>query len=344
LDILRLRRATDLALQGARRAATLTARLLAVSRQQALAPKVIDPNRLLAGVTDLLQRTLGESVAIETVTAAGLWSTFIDPDELENVLINLAVNARDAMPNGGRLTIETANASLDEDYVATLAEPVEAGQYVLIAVSDTGHGMTPETLAKVFEPFFTTKDVGKGTGLGLAQVYGFIRQSQGHVRIYSEVGLGTTVKLYLRRAAPMHGSPTAEAKSEAPNGTSDGGNETILVVEDDEDLRAYTVGILEELGYRVMQARSAYSALELLQTNQDIALLFTDLVLPEGLNGKQLADEALRRRPGLKILFTTGYAKNALVHNGHSTATVNVLTKPFTYDELARRCRGLLDQ
>lgn len=344
LDVARLRRATELAQHGARRAATLTARLLAISRQQALAPKVVDANRLLAAVTDLLQRTLGESIAIETVTAAGVWSTYIDAGELENVLINLAVNARDAMPEGGRLTIETANASLDEDYVATLNEPVEAGQYVLIAVSDTGHGMSAETLAKVFEPFFTTKDVGKGTGLGLAQVYGFIRQSQGHVRIYSELGLGTTVKLYLPRATQLHGAATSDSEYEPLTATTEGGNETILVVEDDEDLRSYTVGILEELGYRVLQARSAYSALELLQTDQGIALLFTDLVLPEGLNGKQLADEALRRRPGLKILFTTGYAKNAIVHNGHSAVAVSVVTKPFTFDELARRCRSLLDQ
>ena len=343
LDIVRLRRATELALHGARRAATLTARLLAISRQQALAPRVVDPNRLLAGVADLLQRTLGESIAIETVTATGLWNTYIDPGELENVLINLAVNARDAMPSGGRLTIETANTSLGADYVATLAEPVEEGQYVLIAVSDTGCGMSAETLSKVFEPFFTTKDVGKGTGLGLAQVYGFIRQSRGHVRIYSQVGVGTTVKLFLPKATQTHGAATSDARSEAFALADVGGHETILVVEDDEDLRSYTVGILEELGYRVLQARSAYSALELLQTNQNIALLFTDIVLPEGLNGKQLADEAQRRRPGLKILFTTGYAKNAIAHNGHSSAIVNVVTKPFTFDELARRCRALLD-
>ncbi|MET0536169.1 MAG: ATP-binding protein [Steroidobacter sp.] len=338
----RMRRATQMAQHGAQRAATLTARLLAVSRQQSLSPSLVNPNRLLSGITDLLQRTLGAAIAIETVTAAGIWNAFIDASELENVLINLAVNARDAMPEGGRLTIETANTHLDDAYVATLAEPVTPGQYILIAVSDTGVGMNAETLSRVFEPFFTTKDVGKGTGLGLAQAYGFVRQSNGHVRIYSEVGVGTTVNLYFPKAQPS--AHAQELPSEHPPVTAGGGHETILVVEDDEELRAYSVGILEELGYKVLAARSGPSALELLQTNADVALLFTDIVLPDGLNGKQLADEARRRRPGLRVLYATGYARNAIVHNGHLPSTVDLITKPFRSDELSAKCRIILDR
>ena len=275
-----MRRARDMAHHGAQRAATLTARLLAFSRQQTLAPQKIEPNRLISGVADLLQRTLGETIAFETVSAGGLWQAFADPGELENALINLAVNARDAMPSGGRLTIETANASLDEAYVEALTEPVKPGQYVLIAVSDTGTGMSSETLARVFEPFFTTKEAGKGTGLGLSQVYGFIRQSGGHVRIYSELGEGTTVKLYLPRATEQ--DVDAEPAPDAEHG-ADGGSETILVVEDHEDLRAYCVGVLQELGYRVLEAGNARRALEILQADTDVALLFTDVVLPDGL-------------------------------------------------------------
>ncbi|MBL8270468.1 PAS domain-containing hybrid sensor histidine kinase/response regulator [Steroidobacter sp.] len=338
----RVRRATQMAQHGAKRAATLTARLLAVSRQQSLSPTLVNPNRLLSGITDLLQRTLGATTAIETVTAAGIWGAFIDASELENALINLAVNARDAMPEGGRLTIETANTHLDDAYVAALAEPVAPGQYVLIAVSDTGTGMSAATLARVFEPFFTTKDVGKGTGLGLAQVYGFVRQSNGHVRIYSELGVGTTVNLYFPKAQPS--AYLTELPSEHAATTADGGNETILVVEDDEALREYSAGILEELGYKVLLARSGPSALELLQTNADVALLFTDIVLPDGLNGKQLADEALRRRPGLKVLYATGYARNAIVHNGHLPSTIDLITKPFTSEELSTKCRAILDR
>ena len=235
MDFARMRRARDMAHHGAQRAATLTSRLLAFSRQQTLAPQKIEPNRLISGIADLLQRTLGETIAFETVSAGGLWQAFADPGELENALINLAVNARDAMPAGGRLTIETANASLDEAYVKALTEPVKPGQYVLVAVSDTGTGMSSETLSRVFEPFFTTKEVGKGTGLGLSQVYGFIRQSGGHVRIYSELGEGTTVKLYLPRATEH--DVDAEPAPDGERG-ADGGSETILVVEDHEDLRA----------------------------------------------------------------------------------------------------------
>lgn len=339
--VARMRRARDMAEHGARRAATLTARLLAFSRQQTLSPRVIEPDRLIAGVSDLLQRTLGEAISFATVSTDGLWKAFVDPGELENVLINLAVNARDAMPSGGRLTIETGNAALDEAYVADLVEPVLPGQYVLIAVSDTGQGMTAETLAKAFEPYFTTKEVGKGTGLGLSHVYGFVRQSGGHVKIYSEVGRGTTVKLYLPRAPDD--APEMIAQTVQPKAVQ-GGAETILVVEDDEDLRTYSVSILSELGYRVLQARSGHVALELLQANPEVALLFTDVVLPEGMTGRALADEARQRRPNLKVLFTTGYTPNAIVHQSRLEQGAELLSKPFTFASLASRLRVILDR
>jgi PAS domain S-box-containing protein len=334
----RIKRSAAMALHGARRAATLTARLLAFSRRQPLAPKPLDINALLAGIGDLLHRTLGETIALETVSGAGLWRAMADPSELENALINLAVNARDAMPQGGRLTIETGNSALDDAYVAGLAEPVSPGQYVLVAVSDTGHGMDRETLEKVFEPFFTTKEVGKGTGLGLSQVYGFVRQSGGHVRIYSEPGEGTTVKLYLPRA-PRDARDEAAAPAPAQ---ADGGPETILVVEDDHDLRAYSVSTLRELGYAVLEAGTGSDALAILD-RQGVDLLFTDVVLPDGMNGRMLADQAQRRRPDLKVLFTTGYTRNAIVHHGRLDAGVSLLGKPFTFDDLARKVRQTLD-
>jgi PAS domain S-box-containing protein len=340
-ELARIRRSRAMALHGAERAATLTARLLAFSRQQALDPKPLDPNRLISGLADLLQRTLGETIALETVSGAGLWRAFADPTELENVLINLAVNARDAMPNGGRLTIETGNASLDEAYVDALTEPVAPGQYVLVAVSDTGHGMDEKTLAQVFEPFFTTKAAGKGTGLGLSQVYGFVRQTGGHIRIYSEVGEGTSVKLYLPRAPAD--ATEREGTERLLALSTEGGPETILVVEDHEELRAFSTGVLRELGYNVVEASSGRVALEVLQTNSDFDLLFTDVVLPDGMSGHELADEAVRRRPGLKVLFTTGYTRNAIVHNGKLDPGVNLISKPFTYEQLAAKVRALLD-
>jgi signal transduction histidine kinase len=340
-ELARVRRSRAMALHGAERAAALTARLLAFSRQRALDPKPLDPNRLISGLADLLQRTLGETIALETVSGAGLWRAFADPTELENVLINLAVNARDAMPNGGRLTIETGNASLDEAYVEALTEPVASGQYVLIAVSDTGYGMDEKTLAQVFEPFFTTKEAGKGTGLGLSQVYGFVRQTGGHVRIYSEVGEGTTVKLYLPRASAD--APEREGAERLLSLPTEGGPETILVVEDHEELRAFSTGVLRELGYNVVEASSGRVALEVLQTSSDFDLLFTDVVLPDGMSGRELADEAVRRRPGLKVLFTTGYTRNAIVHNGKLDPGVNLISKPFTYEQLAAKVRALLD-
>jgi PAS domain S-box-containing protein len=339
-ELARMRRASEMALHGARRAATLTARLLAFARKQPLDPKIIEPNRLIAGLADMLQRTLGETIALETVSGAGLWRALADPAELENAIVNLAVNARDAMPRGGTLTIETGNVFLDEAYTASVPEPVAAGQYAMIAVSDTGHGMSPEILARVFEPFFTTKESGKGTGLGLSQVYGFVRQSGGHIRVYSEVGQGTSVKLYLPRATGVQQEDRPGARGE---GKLEGGAETILVVEDHEDLRAYSAGALRELGYRVLEAGAGPAALELLQQNADVALLFTDVVLPGGLNGRMLSDEAQRRRPGIQILFTTGYTRNAIVHDGRLDAGVHLLTKPFTCKELAAKVRAILD-
>jgi PAS domain S-box-containing protein len=336
----RIERSVRMASHGAERAATLTARLLAFARRQPLDPKPIDAGRLVTNLADLLQRTLGETIALETVTGGGLWRAQADPGELENALVNLAVNARDAMPGGGRLTIETGNAHLDESYVAQVAEPVAAGQYVLIAVSDTGTGMSPETLAQVFEPFFTTKDVGKGTGLGLSQVYGFVRQSGGHIRIYSEVGEGTSVKIYLPRLLTEGLVPESETVTAA---VAHGGSETILVVEDHDDLRSFSTGILRELGYRVLEAANGCRALEVLQTAHDVDLLFTDVVLPEGMDGRRLADEALRRRPGIKVLFTTGYTRNAIVHNGRLDPGVSLIGKPFSFENLAAKVREVLD-
>ncbi|BCM21826.1 blue-light-activated protein [Mesorhizobium sp. J8] len=336
----RLRRSCEMAQQASQRSAKLTARLLAFSRRQPLDPKPIDANRLIADLADMLARTLGEEVRLEVITAPGLWMAHADVNELENAILNLAVNARDAMPEGGRLTIETGNTFLDDDYVSTIAEPVAAGQYVLIAVTDTGVGMDAGTLARVFEPFFTTKPVGQGTGLGLSQVYGFIRQSNGHVRIYSELGQGTTVKLYLPRFAA-----SAQPDRHAPDSTGRlGGDETILVVEDHDDLRSYSVGVLQELGYRVLEAPNGPAALDLLTRVDRVDLLFTDVVLPAGMDGRRLADEALRLRPELRVLFTTGYSRNAIVHNGRLDPGVQLLPKPFTFDALAAKVRSVLDQ
>ncbi len=340
-DAGRLRRAAESAMQGARRAATLTQRLLAFSRRQPLDPRPVDANKLVAEMSELLRRTLGETVVLEAVLAGGLWRTQADPNQLENAILNLAVNARDAMPDGGKLTIETANARLDEAYVAALAEPIPPGQYVLVAVSDTGTGMDKATMERVFEPFFTTKAAGKGTGLGLSQVYGFVRQSNGHVRIYSEVGEGTTIKIYLTRLIAAD-----QADDEVPAATAAtvrGEGETILVVEDEHELRHYTTETLRELGYAVLEAPDGQAALDIVNRHPEIDLLFTDVVLAGGLNGRDLADEALRRRPGLKVLFTTGYTSNAIVHHGRLDPGVNFIGKPFTFADLAAKVRGVID-
>ncbi len=329
----------EAATDAATRAANLTSRLLAFSRQQPLAPQVIDANRMVTGMSDLLRRTLGETVAIETVLAGGLWRTFADPSQLENAIINLAVNGRDAMPDGGSLTIETANAHLDDNYCAAHAE-VASGQYVLVAVSDTGTGMEPEVAAKAFEPFYTTKAVNKGTGLGLSQVFGFVKQSGGHVKIYSEVGEGTTVKVYMKR---HFGEETAASETPMAIDRDHRPTETVLVVEDDARVRTGTVDALRELGYSVLHAGDAIEALDKLDKHSEVALLFTDIVMPV-MNGRKLAEEALKRHPALKVLFTTGFTRNAVVHNGVLDPGVNFLAKPFSIDQLGAKVREVLSR
>jgi len=337
----RVQRALGNALVGAERAAMLTQRLLAFSRRQPLNPRPIDPNKLVTGMSELLHRTLGETIAVETVLAAGLWRIEADPHQLENAMLNLAVNARDAMPDGGKLTIETANTHIDRDYAAQNAG-VSPGQYVAICVSDIGAGMSADTLARAFEPFFTTKEVGKGTGLGLSMVYGFVKQSGGHLKIYSEEGEGTTVRIYLPRLVGDETVEEERAEAPVPEGTRD---ETILVCEDDDDVRAYTVEVLRELGYRVLEAHDGPSALRLLERQEgNVDLLFTDVVLPGGMTGAVLAGEARALRPGLRILFTTGYARNAIVHHGRLDPGVELITKPFAYADLAARVRDMLDR
>jgi PAS domain S-box-containing protein len=339
VDIERLQRAATNALRGARRAESLTQRLLAFSRQQPLDPKPIDLARLVTGMSDLLRRTLGEQITVETVLSGGVWRVLADANQLEIALLNLAVNARDAMPDGGRLTVETANVHLDEKYAASQAEVVP-GQYVMVAVTDSGSGMTPEVKAKAFDPFFTTKDVGHGTGLGLSQVYGFVKQSRGHVKIYSEEGEGTTIKLYLPRAIALAEEHHEESSQPLIQGAK---NETVLVVEDDADVRIYTCETLTDLGYTVISAENGPTALRMLDAHPEIIVLFTDVGLPGGMNGRQLADEMRQRRPDLSVLFTTGYARNAIVHDGRLDPGVELITKPFSQAALAEKLRDILD-
>ena len=342
-DSPRLKRSAENAMNGAKRAATLTQRLLAFSRRQPLAPQPVDVNKLVTGMSDLLARTLGETIQLETVLAGGLWRVEADPNQMENAILNLAVNARDAMPSGGKLTIETMNGHLDRAYAAQHAE-VLPGQYVTICVSDTGVGMDKDVLSRVFEPFFTTKEVGRGTGLGLSMVYGFIKQSGGHVKVYSEPGQGTTVRIYLPRlVGEVNDLAPNNQRELSPEGAQ---SETILVVEDDEDVRAYSVAALRELGYRVLEATDGPGALRLLegQGTTEVDLIFCDVVLPNGMSGADLAAAVRRLRPAVRVLFTTGYARNAVVHHGRLDAGVELITKPFTYAELAARVRDLLDQ
>jgi signal transduction histidine kinase/ActR/RegA family two-component response regulator len=334
-----LARLADAAMSGVQRAATLTHRLLAFSRQQPLDPEPLDLGRLVTDMSDLLRRTLGEDVAIETVLAGGLWQTRVDANQLENVLLNLAVNARDAMPNGGKLTIETANAHLDDAYAASHAE-VSAGQYVMLAVTDTGMGMAPEVIEKAFEPFFTTKPLGQGTGLGLSMVYGFIKQSGGHVAIYSEPGQGSTLKVYLPRFVTPDTKPAA-GDAMAPS-RQRGSGETILVVEDDEDVRRSSVEALREMGYEVLEAGDAMDGVRLIVDRGGIDLLFTDVGLPGGVNGRALADAARSAQPGLRVLFTTGYTRNAILHNGVLDPGVHFIAKPFNLTALAAKVREVL--
>jgi signal transduction histidine kinase len=329
------------AIRSAERATVLTQQLLAFARRQPLAPQLVDLNRLVQGMSDLLRRTLGEVIDIETVLAGGLWPVSADVSQLESAIVNLAVNARDAMPGGGKLTIETANTFLDEEY-ASGHEEVRTGQYVLLAITDSGAGMSKEILDQAFDPFFTTKEIGQGTGLGLSQVYGFIKQSGGHVKIYSQPGDGTTVKMYLPRlVAP---ADAARASAQPEDAAPQGRNELILVVEDEPDVRATTVTMLRDMGYGVIEAADGASALQLLASSDDIRLLFTDIGLPGGLNGRQLADRACELRPGLAVLYTTGYARNAVVHHGVLDPGVELMVKPFTYAALATKIRSLIER
>jgi PAS domain S-box-containing protein len=327
------------AAQGAaKRAAALTHRLLAFSRQQTLDPKPTDANRLVAGIAELIRRTVGPAIELEVVASGGLWPTLVDPNQLENALLNLCINARDAMPEGGRLTIETANTWIDSR--AARERDMLAGQYMAISVSDTGTGMSPQIIAKAFDPFFTTKPLGQGTGLGLSMIYGFARQSGGQVRIYSEVGAGTTMRIYL----PRHLGEAEEAEAALDLGdvprASPG--ETVLVVDDEPTIRMLVTEVLEELGYAAIEARDGASGLSILRSDARVDLLVTDVGLPGGMNGRQMADMARVRRPDLKVLFITGYAENAVVGNGHLEHGMHVMTKPFAMEALATRIRELI--
>ena len=334
----RAERALNNALVGAERAAQLTQRLLAFSRRQPLNPRVLDINKLIVAISDLLTRTLGENIELETISGAGLWNVEVDASEMESTLLNLALNARDAMPTGGKLTIETSNAYLDDEYCRE-HEGILPGQYILVAITDSGAGMSAETIDRAFEPFFTTKEAGKGTGLGLSQVYGFMKQSGGHVKIYSEPGEGTTIKLYL---------PRREGNELVISGADDlnserGGGETILIVEDDDGVRQYASEILRDLNYQIIEAKDSATALRLLDADKKFDLLLTDVVLP-GKNGRELANEVERRRPGTKIIFMTGYSRNAIVHHGRLDPGIELIPKPLTERVLARKIRQVLDR
>jgi PAS domain S-box-containing protein len=328
--------------EGARRAAQLTARLLAFSRQQPLAPVPVHANSLVSGMSEMLRQTIGEQIEIETVLAGGLWKTHIDSSQLENAIVNLCVNARDAMPDGGKLTIETHNCHLDENYAAGNSE-VSAGQYVLVSVTDCGHGMPSGVIERAFDPFYTTKEVGKGTGLGLSQVFGFVKQSGGHIKIYSELGRGTTVKLYLPRyfgtdkAAISNLAPAQGALPTAIDG------ETILVVEDDAQVRQVSVQLVRDLGYEVVEVTNGTEALDVLANGQRVDLVFTDIVMP-GMTGRVLADKAVQLREGIRILYTTGYTRNAVVHNGVLDPGTEFIAKPYTAAALAAKLRAVLDK
>ncbi|MGE3474927.1 MAG: CHASE3 domain-containing protein [Rhodospirillaceae bacterium] len=328
------------AIEGAQRGGALTQRMLAFARKQVLEPRPLDANKLVSGMSDLLRRTLGEVIQTEVVLAGGLWRTHADAHQLETAILNLVVNARDAMAQGGKLTLETANAHLDDAYVAAHGDGFAAGQYVMVSVTDTGTGMPPEVMDRAFDPFFTTKSPGKGTGLGLSQVYGFVKQSGGHIKIYSEVGHGTTFKIYLPCYHGPDGAGAGKIAEAAPVRAVQG--ETILVVEDDDAVRKLAVEGLSELGYAVLQADHAVQALKLLDEHPAVVLLFTDVVMPN-VNGRELADEARRRRPNLKVLFTTGYTRNAVVHNGTLDPGVRLIGKPYTLQQLGSTVRDILD-
>ena len=320
----------------AQRGADLTSRLLAFGRKQPLQPRLLDLGGLIAGLEAMLHRTLGEHIEIRVIRPAVPWTAEIDPALLESAILNLAINARDAMGKGGRLIIETANATLDAERAAE--EDIAPGQYVVLTVSDTGQGIAPDVLPKVFEPFFTTKEAGKGSGLGLSMVYGFVKQSGGHIRLRSEIGHGTSVALYFPRSLKALVASPENAARPAPKG----GSELILVVEDDDLVRRHLSGLLEGLGYRVLQANAGTPAMELIEANPEITLLFTDIVMPGGMNGADLAKKALQLRPDLHVLFTSGYTENAIVHDGRLDPGIELLSKPYSRDQLATRLRKVL--
>jgi signal transduction histidine kinase/CheY-like chemotaxis protein len=325
----RLQNAIGAVVRGSR----LTGQLLAFARRQPLEPRSVDMGRVIRDMSDLLRRTLGENIQVETVIAGGLWNTLVDPNQVENTVLNMAINARDAMPDGGKLTLEVANAHLDDAYAAAHSE-VTAGQYVMLAVTDTGTGMSPEVMGRVFEPFFTTKAEGKGTGLGLAQAFGFTKQSGGHIKIYSELGHGTSIKLYLPRTR----RETDILEQAAP--PSEGGHESILVVEDDEGVRAAVSDMLTDLGYKVSRAENAESALAVLKTLKP-DLIFTDVVMPGAIHTRDFTRMAQEMHPGIRILYTSGYTQNAIVHNGKLDDDALLLSKPYRKDELARKLRSV---
>jgi PAS domain S-box-containing protein len=328
------------AAQGAsKRAAALTQRLLAFSRRQTLDPKPTNLNRLIGDMEELVRRTSGPTIEVEVVGAAGLWPVLIDQNQLENALLNLCINARDAMPDGGRLTVETANRWLDG--TAGTERELPPGQYVSLCVTDTGTGMSKETIGRIFEPFFTTKPLGQGTGLGLSMIYGFVRQSNGQIRVYSEVGHGTTMCIYLPR---HHGTATSdEAAFEPKSGINAGYGETVLVIDDETTVRLLVVDALQDGGYRVLEAADGPAALKILQSGTRIDLLVTDVGLPGGMNGRQVADAGRALHADLKVLFITGYAENAALGNGHLDPGMQVMTKPFEIDALTKRVRDMID-
>jgi PAS domain S-box-containing protein len=339
IDLATLRRLINNAAAGAQRATTLTERLLAYARKQPLDPKPLDPNRVISSAADFLQRSLGETIEVRAIGGGGVWPIEVDPHQLDTALLNLALNARDAMPNGGKLTLETSNAYLDEDYARGNPEVIP-GEYVLLSVTDNGAGMDEATVARAFEPFFTTKAAGSGTGLGLSQVYGFVKQSGGHVKIYSEPGHGTTFRIYLPRrigVGPVHTPSVIESPRTVDS------REVVLLVEDDPAVRTYLLEVMAELGYRVLEAPDARSGLSAIEDMQNrIDLLLTDVVLPD-FNGRELANRARDVRPDLKVLFMTGYSRNAIVHQGRLDPGVAMIQKPILQTTLAMRIRDALD-
>jgi PAS domain S-box-containing protein len=334
----KLNKRIDAAIRAVWRGSKLASHLLAFARQQTLAPKVMNVGRLLRNADDMLRRALGRGIEIETVLAGGLWNACVDPAQLETALLNLAINARDAMDGQGKLTIEAGNAFLDDSYAARHSE-VTPGQYVMIAISDTGCGIAPEVLDKVFDPFFTTKPEGQGTGLGLSMVHGFVRQSGGHIKICSEVGEGSTVKLYLPRSREDEDNAV-----EVTSNAAIGGSETVLLVEDDEDVRLTTADMLSQLGYSVLRAKDADNALVIIESGAKIDLLFTDIIMPGTLRAPELARKARQKLPGIAVLFTTGYAENAAIHAGRSDGGINLITKPYGREELGRKLRQVLKE